>query len=289
MEHVDVLIVDAGAAGIAAAKAAAEDSCCTVLLVDQNSAMGGILLQCAHRGFSSALTGPEYVEKLLVDFPDCVNFCPDTTVLSVSRDRTAVLAHRESGRRTVAFRQLILATGCLEIPMGALPIAGTRPAGIFTAGQMQAMMNLHGHIPEGPAVILGSGDLGLIMAGHLAEAGVTVAALVEQKPVCGGLSRNRKNLQLHPIPLHCSTTIQEVRGYPRLEAVVLSNGTEIPCKTLLIAAGLRPDQTLIRGLKTEPWLHLCGNCSRVHPMVEAVTEEGHRAGILARSAIRGAL
>ena len=178
-----------------------------------------------------------------------------------------------------------MATGCREIPIGALPIAGTRPKGIYTAGQMQEMMNLHGRVPEGPVVILGSGDLGLIMAKQLAQAGLVVT-LVEKKPSCGGMAKNQRCLQEYPIELICGETVTEVCGDPYLERVVLFDGREIPCKTLLIAVGLRPEQELICGLDAPKWLHICGNCNRVHPMVEAVTQEGKQAGMAAYENLR---
>ena len=161
--------------------------------------------------------------------------------------------------------------------MGALPIAGTRPRGSYTAGQMQEMMNLHGFHPEGPAVILGSGDLGLIMAEHLAQAGLAVT-VVEQRPACGGMARNQRRLSSHPIQLICNCTITEVFGHPHLEGAAVSNGEYLPCKTLLIAAGLRPDRILVHDLGKPDWLTLCGNCSTVHPMVESVINEATRAG-----------
>jgi len=151
MEVYEILIVGAGAAGISAAKAAACSGCGSILLTDCSEAMGGILLQCAHRGFGENLTGPEYVQTLLADLPAAVRFSPRTTVLEIRPDKTA----RLSGGRTVSFRQLIWAAGCRETPAGALPIAGTRPDGVYTAGQMQALINLHGHRPEGPVVLLG--------------------------------------------------------------------------------------------------------------------------------------
>lgn len=288
MEHCDILIIGAGAAGIAAAKAAAEAGCEKILLADRKKEMGGILRQCFHHGFGWNLNGPEYVEQLLQDLPEGICWSPDTTVLSVSGDKTAVLVSHRFGRTVVTFRQLILATGCREVPLGALPIGGTRPKGIYTAGQMQEMMNLHGFVPQGPAVILGSGDIGLVMANHLAEAGLSVT-LVEQRPQCGGMAKNQRCLREFPIRLICSATIREIRGERTLEAVVLSDGTRLPCRTLLVAAGLRPERELIRDLEGKKWLHICGNCSTVHPIVEAVVSEGEQAGIAAYENIRGSL
>lgn len=276
MEHYDILIIGGGAAGIAAAKAACRAGGCRVAVVERKPALGGVLLQCAHRGFGEGLTGTEYAERLLLDFPAEASAICNTTVLSVEETRVAHL----SGGRSLSFSQLILAAGCREIPMGALPIAGTRPKGVYTAGQMQEMMNLHSFVPEGPAVILGSGDLGLIMASQLAQSGLSVT-LVEQRPSCGGMARNQRCLKEFPIRLLCGTTVSEVFGEKRLEGVSLTNGTYLPCKTLLIAAGLRPDRELVFDLGQPDWLHSCGNCRTVHPMVESVVNEGKQAGIAA--------
>ncbi len=288
MERCDILIVGAGAAGIAAGKAAWGAECRQVLLVVRRQEPGGVLGQCAHHGFGPELTGPEYTQTLLADFPEGIGWYPDTTVLSVTREKTAWLSGKDAGRREIGFQQVILATGCLEIPMGALPIAGTRPGGIYTAGQMQERMNCFGCVPEGPVVILGGGDLGLILAGHLAEKDIPVT-VVEQRDACGALARNQRCLQEYPIRLLLGCTISRVLGYPHLEGVITDRGQLLPCKTLLIAAGLRPDQELAEGLGNPPWLHLCGNCSRVHPMVEAVVREGTQAGLAAWKQIRGTL
>ena len=277
MEHYDILIIGGGAAGIAAAK---ECAGAKVLLADRRPALGGVLLQCAHRGFGKNLSGKEYAANLIKDFPDNVTLALDTTVLQVSPEKTALLSGRQFGRKEVRFSRLILAAGCREIPLGALPIAGTRPKGVYTAGQMQELMNLHGFLPEGPAVILGSGDLGLIMAKQLAQAGIAVT-LVEKLPHCGGMVRDRSCLREYPIKLLCNATVTEIWGQKQLETVVISHQIRIPCKTLLIAAGLRPERELTAHLGEPDWLHICGNCSTVHPMVEAVVAEGKQAGIAA--------
>lgn len=288
MEHCDILVIGAGAAGIAAAKAAVEAGCDNLVLVDRKQEMGGILLQCFHRGFGANVSGPEYVAQLLEDFPEQVRWYPNTTVVAVTKEKTAILSGAQSGRREISFHQLILATGCREVPLGALPIGGTRPAGIYTAGQMQEQMNLHGVIPEGPAVILGSGDIGLVMANHLAEQGISVT-MVEQRSQCGGMAKNQICLKKYPIRLLCNTTIREVCGDKALEGVILSDGTFLPCRTLLVAAGLRPERDLLWDLEESNWLHCCGNCSAVHPIVEAVVSEGEQVGTEAWEMIRGNL
>lgn len=277
MGHYDILIIGGGVAGISAAKAA---SGAKVLLVDQKPKLGGVLLQCTHHGFGRNMSGIDYAEELLKVFPANITMALNTTVLSVTKEKTALLSGREYGRKWVSFSQLILATGCREIPVGALPIAGSRPKGIYTAGQMQEMMNLHGHIPEGPVVILGSGDLGLIIAKQLAQVGLAVT-MVEKKDSCGGMARNQYCLEEYPICLICSDTIVQVQGEKTICGCTTENGINLPCKTLLIAAGLRPERELIWDLGDPEWLHICGNCNKVYPMVEAVIQEGKQAGIVA--------
>lgn len=277
MEYYEILIIGGGAAGISAAKAASGAS---VLLVDRKSRLGGVLRQCSHRGFGKNQTGMEYADGLLEDFPGNVHLAMNTTALSISPDRTALLSGKTFGTRRIRFSQLILATGCREIPPGALKIAGTRPAGVYTAGQMQEMMNLHGAIPQGPVVILGSGDLGLILAKQIAALGLSVT-IVEQKDTCGGMARNQRCLSQYPIRLLCGDTVARIHGMPHITGCTTAKGEYLPCSTLLIAAGLRPERELARGLGQPEWLHICGNCRTVHPMVEAVVQEGKQAGLSA--------
>lgn len=285
MEGYELLIVGAGAAGISAAKSAYEAGCTSILLVEHKQTFGGILLQCLHRGFGGELNGPEYIQKLTEDFPSDIDCLFNTSVISVSPKKQALLWNALSGEKQIQFQQIILATGSMEIPIGALPVIGTRPNGIYTGGQMQEMMNLYGELPEGPVAILGSGDIGLIMAKHLYDANVPVTAIIEQEDRCGGMLRNQKSLEKTKIPLLLHTTIIEVFGYPYLEGLVLSDGTQLNCKTLLIAVGLRPDQTLIEHLNYPDWLHLCGNCRTISPIIDMVVREGQQAGLTAASII----
>lgn len=283
MEPYEILIIGGGAAGIAAAKECSEAK---VLLVDRRPSLGGVLLQCTHYGFGNNKSGREYAADLVSSFPETVDLALDTTVLSVSKQKTALLSGTKFGRKMVRFSQLILATGCREIPIGALPVAGTRPKGVYTAGQMQEMMNLHGVIPEGPVVILGSGDLGLIMAKQLAEAGLAVT-LIEKSSHCGGMLRNQRCLEAYPIRLICSDTLAQIHGEHRITGCTTKNGAYIPCGCLLTAVGLKPERELIFGLGNPEWLQICGNCNTVHPMVEAVVKEGKQAGVAAYHKIRG--
>ena len=294
MEHCELLIVGAGAAGLSAARAAAELGCGSIVLVDSKPQPGGVLRQCAHQGFGPGLTGPQYTERLLQEFPEQVVLQCATTALSVTAERVAVLSGARTGLGRLCFQQLILAAGCREIPVGALPIAGTRPKGVYTAGQVQELLNLRHRVPEGPAVILGSGDLGLIMAGQLSASGCTVSALVEQKERCGGLPRNQQYLERYHLPLLCGATVSQVYGEKQLEAVAvreLASGRErlLPCRTLLVAVGYQPERTLVQGLGQPDWLQLCGNCRTVHSMIEGVVQEGKTAGRRACRRIRSGL
>lgn len=283
MESCDILIVGGGAAGIAAAKAAAEHCRGRILLAERAEAPGGVLLQCAHRGFGPGLTGPEMADELMKDFPQRVELWYNTSVLDITADKTALLSRRDTGLRQLGFRRLILATGCRERTFGSLGISGTRPMGVYTAGQAQALLNQKGRLPAEPVVILGSGDLGLILAGQLSEAGCGIAALVEQKALCGGMARNRRCIEQYRIPLVCSSTVSRVCGGAALEGVMikkLATGEEayLPCKSLLIAVGYEPERELVRGLEGAEWLRLCGNCREIHPMIESVITEGKTAG-----------
>jgi len=273
MEHYDILIVGGGAAGISAAKAAKGKK---VLLAEREGKLGGVLLQCAHRGFGGDMNGVEY-SKTLLDNLDNVEISLNTTVLSVSENKTGLLSQKGHGRREISFSRLILAAGAMEITLGALPIAGDRPDGVYTAGTMQKLVNLHGYVPKGPVVILGSGDLGLIMATTLAKLDIPVT-LVEKNPSLGGLARNRRALEGLDVDIVLGSTVTEIFGEKELEAARLSNEKILPCKTLLIAVGLECDRQLVKKLGKPDWLRLCGNCEKVHPIIESVIFDGTQAG-----------
>ena len=271
MERYDVLIVGGGAAGIAAAKALWTAGCRSLALVEERTALGGILLQCVHPGFGDGLDGRAYAAQLLSDFPSEIPCFSGVTVTALRTDRTALL----SDGRNVAFQVLILCAGCREIPFGALPVTGTRPRGVYTAGQMQDMINCRGHVPEDPAVILGSGDVGLVMAWQLLTLGLSVT-LVEQADHMTGLAQNQARLAGLPLAFLPGVTVREIAGFPHIEAVVLSDGRTLPCRTLLSAVGLRPERELLPG-DLPGWAVLAGNCRRIHPRIESVLKEGNEA------------
>lgn len=291
MEKVDLLVVGGGAAGMSAALAAAGAGPVSVLLVDREERLGGILPQCIHQGFGLGyfhrdLTGPEYAARIVAQMEGAaVSVRLNTTVLSLSQRRTAELSG-PGGYEPVAFRRLILATGCREKTIGSLPVTGTRPAGVFTAGEAQRMINLRHWRPGRKVLMLGSGDLGLIMARRFVLEGCQVLGVVEQKGSCGGMVRNYRSCLLeHRIPLMTRTTVTRLHGEGRLTGVTLrhlDSGKEeqVACDTLITALGLIPERELLAGLggKLPGWASLCGNCDYVHEIVDTVTAQAEELG-----------
>lgn len=292
MERFELLIVGGGAAGMAAALAAGRKGR-TVLLAEREPVLGGILNQCVHRGFGRSwygedLSGVEYARRFLEELNTApVAIRTGTEVLELRLDRTALLSGR-AGLRRVGFDRCILACGCRERTLDALNIAGTRPAGIFTAGTAQKLMNI-GHYDVGSrVVILGSGDVGQIMARQLVQSGRRVEALVEKAASLGGLARNRREcVEAYHIPVLLRTTVEEVLGADRVSGVILRDletdrRWEQPCDALILAAGLIPDRALADRLTgggpLPGWLKLCGNCDYVHDIVDAVTREALSLG-----------
>ena len=285
----ELLIVGAGAAGITAALSAWEAGCRDVLLVDRREQLGGILPQCLHEGFGLTqygmeLTGPDYTERITEKLAQTgVRLALGTEVLTVRGDKTAVLSDR-SGLTELHFERLILTAGCRERTIGSLPVAGTRPAGIFTAGQAQEMMNLRGQDVGREVLILGSGDLGLIMARQFVLAGKHVIAVVEKESRCGGMARNyHRCIEPYQIPIRFRTTVAAIHGEGRISGVTLrhlDSGAEefLPCDTLVTALGLIPERELVRGLGDSDWLFLAGNCRRVHDLVDSAVAEAEAIG-----------
>lgn len=285
----ELLIVGAGAAGIAAALSAWEAGCRDVLLVDRREQPGGILPQCLHEGFGLAqygreLTGPDYTDRITERLAKTdVRLVLGTEVLTVRGDKTAVLSDR-SGLTELHFERLILTAGCRERTIGSLPVAGTRPTGIFTAGQAQEMMNLRGQDVGREVLILGSGDLGLIMARQFVLAGKHVIAVVEKESRCGGMARNyHRCIEPYQIPIRFRTTVAAIHGEGRISGVTLrhlDSGAEefLPCDTLVTALGLIPERELVRGLGDSDWLFLAGNCRRVHDLVDSAVAEAEAIG-----------
>ena len=292
MRSCKLLIVGAGAAGISAACSAWAAGCRDILLVDRAGQPGGILPQCLHEGFGLAsfgreLTGPEYAAHLADQLSSSgVVFLPRTEVLSVSEAKVAVLS-RNGEVEQLSFDQLILASGYREKSIGALPVAGTRPAGIFTAGQAQERINLRHQDLGSEILILGSGDLGMIMARRFTLEGRHIIAVLEQEAHCGGMARNfHRCIEAFSIPLRCRMTVREIHGRGRICGVTaehLDSGVRdfIPCDTLITALGLIPERELVRGLEDRDWLALAGNCHTVHDIVDSAAAEGEKIGRMA--------
>ena len=289
MEKTELLIIGAGAAGTSAACAAWEAGCRDVVLTDRLSCPGGVLPQCLHEGFGlaaygSELTGPAYAARLAERLAQTgVRFLPGREVLAVTKEKTAVLSG-SGGLEEIRFERLILATGSRERTVGSLALAGTRPAGVFTAGQAQEMINLHHWQLGDRIVILGSGDLGMILARRFTLEGKQVLAVLEQEAHFGGLARNyHRCIEAHHIPIRYRCTVREIHGMPRITGVTvedLDSGERelLSCDTLITAVGLVPERELIHGLEEAPWLSLAGNCSKVHDLADSAAAEGAKIG-----------
>lgn len=299
-EQTDVLVIGGGAAGMAAALAASCGGARRVLLVEREPRLGGVLPQCLHQGFGLSyfqqdLNGAEYAARFVRQIENSpVQVRTGCTVLQLRSDRTALLCG-EKGLSEISFSRAVLASGCREKPLGALHICGSRPAGIFTAGQAQKMVNLSGYDIGDDIIILGSGDIGLVMACCLHALGKRILAVVEQKAVCTAIPRHQRNFNsIGSIPMLTSATIDRIHGEQRISGVTLRslrNGSRgyLPCSTLLIAAGLIPERELAEPLlqqgKLPDWLALSGNCEHVHRIVDTVTEQGELAGYRAAAAL----
>ena len=289
MERTELLIIGAGAAGISAACAAWDAGCRNIVLADRLPCAGGILPQCVHEGFGLSafgmeLTGPIYAERLAERLAlTGVRFLPEREVLAVTKEKTAVLSG-SGGLEEIRFERLILATGSRERTVGSLALAGTRPAGVFTAGQAQEMINLHHWQLGDRIVILGSGDLGMILARRFTLEGKQVLAVLEQEAHFGGLARNyHRCIEAHHIPIRYRCTVREIHGMPPITGVTvedLDSGERelLSCDTLITAVGLVPERELIHGLEEAPWLSLAGNCSRVHDLADSAAAEGAKIG-----------
>ena len=314
----DVVVVGGGPAGLAAALGALDSGVSRVLVVEREPEPGGILRQCIHAGFGlhhfrEELTGPEYAERFVTQVMERdIDVVPHSYVTGLAVDSSGhrqvrVLSER-GGLATVECRSVVLAMGCRERTRGAVRIPGTRPAGIFTAGLAQKLLNLDGYLPGRRAVILGSGDIGLIMARRLTLEGCKVEGVFELMPYSNGLTRNVVQcLDDYGIPLHLSTTVTRIHGRDRIEAVTVApvdaagrpdagRAWDVPCDTLLLSIGLIPENELSESLglaldvvtggprvdstltTSLPGVFACGNVLHVHDLVDFVTEEALRAG-----------
>mgnify|MGYP000886527969 CR=1 FL=1 len=314
---VDVAVIGGGPAGLAAALSAKAEGADKVIIIERNPALGGILQQCIHHGFGlhrfkAELTGPEYAQRFidLVKETDIEVFL-ETMVLEIANDRKIYAVNSQHGMMEISANAVVLAMGCRERTRGELRIPGSRPAGVFSAGTAQRLVNIEGYMPGKKAVILGSGDIGLIMARRFTLEGAKVEAVVEVLPYAAGLMRNVVQcLEDFDIPLYLKSTVTKVHGQDREAAVTISEvddawtpipGTEriIECDTLLLSVGLIPENEISRhaGVKLDPitngayvneclmtsvpGIFACGNVLHVHDLVDNVSKEAERAGTYA--------
>ena len=321
--HLDLAIIGSGPAGLAAAVKAKQLGIRDLVVFERDERPGGILPQCIHNGFGlqkfkEELTGPEYANRYIQMAADhYVDIELNTMVLEIDRTRTLTAVSEYGGLRSYQCKSIILAMGCRERPRGAIGIPGTRPAGVFTAGQAQRMVNIEGYMPGEKIVIQGSGDVGMIMARRLTLEGAEVKAVTEIQPYTSGLIRNEVQcLHDFDIPLLLSHTVAEIHGEKRVEGVTLTEvdagwnplaGTEkfMACDTLLLSVGLIPENELSRMagvtmdpltggasvnelLETDvPGIFSCGNVLHVNDYVDEVSAEGEIAARGARHRIKG--
>lgn len=323
MKKYDIVIIGGGPAGLAAAAAAKKNGIDSILILERDKELGGILNQCIHNGFGlhtfkEELTGPEYAQR----FIDQVNALGiecflNTMVMDISHEKVVTAMNRTDGLFEIQAKAVILAMGCRERSRGALNIPGYRPAGIYSAGTAQRLVNMEGLMPGREVVILGSGDIGLIMARRMTLEGAKVKVVAELMPYSGGLKRNIVQcLDDYGIPLKLSHTVVDIKGKERLEGVTLAEvdntGKPIPgteeeysCDTLLLSVGLIPENELSRGMGVEmskvtsgpvvnesletniEGVFACGNVLHVHDLVDFVSEEAGTAGKNAAAYVKG--
>ena len=307
MKAYDVIIIGGGPAGLAAAASARRNGIESILILERDRELGGILNQCIHNGFGlhtfkEELTGPEYARRFIDQVEELgIEYKLNTMVMDISADKVITAMNREEGMFELQAKAVILAMGCRERSKGALNIPGYRPAGIYSAGTAQRLVNIEGFMPGREVVILGSGDIGLIMARRMTFEGAKVKVVAELMPYSGGLKRNIVQcLNDYDIPLKLSHTVIDIKGKERVEGITIAEvgpdrrpipGTEeyYPCDTLLLSCGLIPENDISRGAGIEmspitsgavvnesletniEGVFACGNVLHVHDLVDFVS------------------
>lgn len=323
MKSYDIVIIGGGPAGLAAAVSAKKNGIDRILILERDRELGGILNQCIHNGFGlhtfkEELTGPEYAQRFIDQAEELeIEYKLNTMVMEISPDKVVMAMNRQEGLFEIQAKAVILAMGCRERSRGALNIPGYRPAGIFSAGTAQRLVNMEGLMPGREVVILGSGDIGLIMARRMTLEGAKVKVVAELMPYSGGLKRNIVQcLDDYGIPLKLSHTVVDIQGKERVEGVTLaevdSKGKPIPgteeyysCDTLLLSVGLIPENEISNGMGVEmnpvtsgprvnesletnmEGVFACGNVLHVHDLVDFVSEEAATAGRNAAVYVKG--